>query len=446
MSSPKESGAWGQRLLALLASLAVLAALFAVTGCGDDDDEGDDRPAEAGDVGERLNALGFEGGAKAGQGKTWKLGAVLPLSGSGSFYGKVMKEGVELAVKHIREAGGPDIQVSYKDHKSGNPEAGAQATREFGAAGHHAVLGSYLADFGAMLPGLERYKMLSLDGGGGTGIFFQGKPFFWGTRGITPDDSFPGTYQWVSQAMPDAKRVAFVIWDAGPEYVDATAANLEKALGEHGLELVATETVPIGATDYSSTYSRLKEADADIVQLAIWGPDPGHFMRGYAGSGNDAQVIGVEYLPDSTKVAGPAYDDYLFTFDFFNATDPPNEWAKLFVEEYERAYGDKPVYYAANFYENVFAYWELVKRVLAQDGDINSGPELQKALTDDPTFKSVYGSAGEQAGTYTLDLETHTVTDRPLGLFKPDDIPDATATPIATFNIGGRDFEVVDEE
>jgi ABC-type branched-subunit amino acid transport system substrate-binding protein len=280
----EKKGGW-RRFLTILLAMALLAA-----GCGDDDDEGDQGAApdkegsESTDIGERINTLIGPGGPDADQGVTWELGAVLPLSGPGSFYGKVMKEGTVLALRHIKEAGGPDIKVTYKDHKSGNPEAGAAATRELGEAGHHAVLGSYLADFGAMLPGLEQYQMLSLDGGGGTGVFFQGKPFFWGTRGITPDDSFAGTYQWVKEKMPDTKRVAFVIWDAGEAYVKATADNLKKELTKQGMELVGVETAPIGATDYASIYARLKGLNPDLIQLAIWGPDPGYFMKGYTTS------------------------------------------------------------------------------------------------------------------------------------------------------------------
>ena len=35
-----------------------------------------------------------------------------------------MTRGIDLAVKHVDAAGGPNITVSYKDHKSGDPQAG----------------------------------------------------------------------------------------------------------------------------------------------------------------------------------------------------------------------------------------------------------------------------------------------------------------------------------
>src|SRR4029453_12657816 len=45
--------------------------------------------------------------ATAGKGMSIDAGAVLALTGTGSFYGKTMSRGLDLAVKHIEAAGGP---------------------------------------------------------------------------------------------------------------------------------------------------------------------------------------------------------------------------------------------------------------------------------------------------------------------------------------------------
>ena len=97
------------------------------------------------------------------------MGSVLALTGNGSFYGKTMSRGIDLAVKHIKAAGGPDIKVVYKDHKSGDPQAGVQAMTELGTSGIPAKLASYGDDILAMLPLTQQYKCLTLDGGGANG-------------------------------------------------------------------------------------------------------------------------------------------------------------------------------------------------------------------------------------------------------------------------------------
>src|SRR4029077_4156951 len=148
--------------------------------------------AASGDVGATLAKLLEIDAATSGAGMEFKMGNVLALTGSGSFYGTTMTRGTDLAVEHIKAAGGPTINVKYYDHKSGDAAAGKQAITELGEAGYPAKLASYVDDLGAMLEGTAQYKMFTLDGGGGTSTFGQGQPFFWGTRAITPNDPMPG--------------------------------------------------------------------------------------------------------------------------------------------------------------------------------------------------------------------------------------------------------------
>jgi branched-chain amino acid transport system substrate-binding protein len=423
---------------AVLAGGSLLGApgALARAGRGARDDE---EARHLANIGAQVNKILKPKGPK-GRGIKFDIGAVLALTGTGSFYGDTMSKGTNLAVKHIKAAGGPNFHIIYKDHKSGNPEAGATATRELGIAKVSAVLASYLADFGAMLPGLAQSKMLALDGGGGTGLAFQGKPFFWGTRAITPDDTFFGDYRYIKQKLPSAKRVAFVIWDAGAPFVNSEEANLKKVLPQFGLQHVGTEPVPIGANDYSNAIARVKALNPDIIQMAIWGTDPGYFMRGYVNSGIKAQVVGSEFTPDAAKIAGSAYDQYWFAFDYFDAKNPPNPFSKLFVQEYRKAYGSDPFFYAADFYENTFAFWDLIRRVLAKKGNIKSGPQLQAALVANPVFKSVYAGSKTTVGTYTLSRTTHSTSHRQMGLFQ---VKGGTAIPLALYDIGGKNFRVV---
>ena len=123
---------------------AVGAAAFLAACGGDDDDDGGDtdatddrrhdrrhdgrhgrRAAGGGDIGAdaRPRMLGIEE-ASAGKGKTIELGAVLALTGTGSFYGKTMSRGLDLAAKHIAAAGGPTFNVHL--HR---PQVGRRRSR-----------------------------------------------------------------------------------------------------------------------------------------------------------------------------------------------------------------------------------------------------------------------------------------------------------------------------
>ena len=333
----------------------------------------------------------------AAKGMKYDMGSVLAFSGPGAFFGRTMSNGAKLGAKHIKALGGPDFNLIFKDHKSGDPQAGVQAVKELGFAKVPAMLASYVDDLGAMLPGQAQYKIFTMDGGGGTSTFGQGKPYFWGTRAITPNDTWPGVTQFVTQNFKGAKRVSTVSWDLGDLNqinVDDEKKQLEKA----GLVQGTTEFVKIGATDYSAAIQKVKADKPDVIFLGIFGNDIGVFMKQFVTSGINVPVIAPEYTQPSADLAGSAYEGMYLAFDYFNADKPDNGWSKIFIDEFQAAYGTKPDYYAANYYEDMFAMWECMRRVLAKKGDVKDGQQMDQALRDKPEFPSVYGGDSTTAG------------------------------------------------
>ena len=194
-----------------------------------------------------LDALGLKSTDKLGGEVTFRMGAVLALTGNGSYYGKTMTNGIELAVKHIKAAGGPTFEVAYKDHKSGDPAAGVTAATELGTAGFPAKLASYGDDIGAMVTQTEQYKMMTLDGGS-----LQGRPFLWGARAQVAIDQYPGLFKYTKEAMPDAKTVGWVGWDLGEPLNTDTREILMKSLQENNYEFNGLlERVTPNTTDFS---------------------------------------------------------------------------------------------------------------------------------------------------------------------------------------------------
>jgi branched-chain amino acid transport system substrate-binding protein len=373
------------------------------------------------------------------KGKTFKVGAILPLSGPGSNFAVDEGNGVKLAVDEMKSYMGMDVKYTALDHKSGDPQAGAAAARELGIDGDGVAVNSYYAVFGSTLKSIQQYKMLSFDPGGGTGNSLKGKDFFWGFRANTPDDAFYAL-RYFKETKPAAKRVALVVWDAGAAYTDPIEAHLKQQVAANGMTYVGKSLTKIGATDYSSTFSKLKAANPDIIAVAIFGGDPGYLMKQYVTSGLKAQVLGAEYVPAAAKIAGSAYDKYMFAADYFPVNSPPNPLSKFFLSDYKRLFGELPgTFYQPNYYETTLAYLQLAARVAAKGGDINSGTALNQAMMADPTFKSVYGGDATTVGTIKLDPTTHDPTVRPVGLFQAG----SNFKQLASWNIGGGDFKVL---
>jgi branched-chain amino acid transport system substrate-binding protein len=392
---------------------------------------------------ELLAALGVDPTVKLGGGTSWQMGAVLALTGNGSFYGKTMGRGIDLAVKHIKAAGGPDIKVVYKDHKSGDPQAGVQAMTELGTSAVPAKLASYGDDILAMLPLTQQYKCLTLDGGGGNGGTGQSQDFFWGTRALTGLDMLGGLFRYIAETMPDAKTMGFVGWDLGSA-LNATTKRLVLAsldgttLTHNGLfELAAPNT-----TDFVGLLTKVKANEPDVLLVEIFGQDPGFFLDQSQASNLKTKIFGVEFTPDGLNASKGAMDKVGWTFstDYFNADEATSKLGKMFVREFKAAYGDSPDFYAANYYEDTLAMWDIVRRVLNKGGDINSGPALQDGLKENYVFASVYGGDDNAVGTFEFDPNTHSLKRRPMGVFV---YKDGKVKTLATFNIGAADYKTL---
>jgi branched-chain amino acid transport system substrate-binding protein len=415
-----------------------LSLLFAAAPAVAQDNSPSGTGGVSGDQIREVLALEGKDAKTLGTGLHFKIGIVLALTGPGSYYGRIQGNGAKLAVAQIKAAGGPAMELIFKDHKTADAQAGARATRELGIDGVPAILSSFVGDIGAMFPGVAQYKMLTLDGGGGTSDFGQRKPYFWGLRAIEPDDDFIGALKYWKATDPTIKRVSLVYFDQGPAN-EIVINNFKKALAETGQGLAGTELTTIGQTDYSATISRLKASNPDAIFLFGTGVDPGFFMKQLVNAGLKMPVIGSEYISDAAKIAGPAFDNYMFATDWFNPEKPTNAWSKLFLQSYMKEFNLEPEINAANYYEDTFAIWDLIRRVIAKGGDVNTGEALQNALIADPRFQSVYGGDGTQLGTIELDTTTHTVTRRPLEIYMSNG---GKPKQVASFGIGGIDFDL----
>jgi branched-chain amino acid transport system substrate-binding protein len=374
---------------------------------------------------------------------TINVGLDVALSGQGAYYGDVMVKGAQLAADQIAAAGGPTFVLSVKDHKSGDAQAGVQTTREFSQEGVHMALYSYIAVLGSALQPIEQYKILSLDGGGGTQEFAKGMPYFYGTRALPPNDTFAGTAQYIAAALPDVTKVALIIGDTGAENTADSVAKAEAELTENGIELVDTEVVIYGGNDFTSAVNKILATDAQLIISAQYGTDGGYLLKQLRAAGSDLPVIGTDFIPDVAEIAGPEIGDFSFSLDYFDAAQPSNQWAQYLVDTAGEAYPDLTVdFYFANYYQDMFKLWAVVQRVLAEGGDVNNPDDLLAAFESDLTFASVYGGTPDElAGTESIDPESHSLSSRDMGVFRYDN---GEVTRLASYGIGGTGFTLTE--
>ena len=159
---------------------------------------------------------------------------------------------------------------------------------------------------------------------------------------------------------------------------------------------------------------KVKANEPDILLRQHLRPGP-RFVRQPGGRppASSAIRIGFEFTPDGVNASKGTYDSdgYTFAYDYFDADEPERaRWPRCSSSEFNADNGEDPDFYAANFYENAFVMWEVMRRIWAKDREADiTGDALDKALQENLTVVSVYG--GDDAHRRHL----HPRPDDPLG-------------------------------
>ena len=274
-----------------------------------------------------------------------------------------------------------------------------------------------------MLAGTAENKMFTLDGGGGTSIFGQGQPYFWGTRAITPNDPMPGLFEWLQGDLP-GQEDASASW-AGTSASPTTAIIKEdilKKIADAGYEFNGLyELVPVGGQDFSQVLPKIKANEPDILLGQHLRPGP-RFVRQPGGDGRPRPPIriGFEFTPDGVNASKGTYDTrrlHVRLRLLRRRRTRSARWPRCSSSDFNAEYGEDPDFYAANFYENAFVMWEVMRRIWAKDRRRRDhGDALDEALQENLTVVSVYGGdESTRRHVHPRRRRRHSVTKREHG-------------------------------
>jgi branched-chain amino acid transport system substrate-binding protein len=380
-------------------------------------------------------------GKPAGEGLTVKLGASMAYSGAYAVYGAIMTPGVQLALKHIDALGGPKMPLTALDGGSGDGQKGAALARQLGTDGTPAMMVSIGADSGSELPFYKNYKMTAFEAGGATPVF-QGLPYYYQTRAQIPTAMFPALVKYMQMKHPELKKWAIIANTSTPALQKSIVDEMQKPITEGGFQHVGTNFVEVAASDFSSNIGKLQSFNPDVVATSLYGSQMGLFLKQYATSGLKAKLLGMEYLNLVQQIAGDTSKGFIFGFDYFPVASPQNEWAKLFLSEYQRVFGKDPEYYGANYYESTFLVYQVIRQIIADGGDpTKQGDFYVNAIAKNPKFPSVYGGNGGKTGEMAISPTNHALTERSIGIFEANGNA-GPPTVLATCGIGAVDFKL----
>src|SRR5260221_1520531 len=303
------------------------------------------------------------------------IGVVLPITGKEGKPGQYQKEGIELAIKQINDAGGIFVKDKGKkllikeifyDDGSDSAKSASLTERAMSSDGVTAVLGGYSTALGeaeSVMP--DRYQTPWITtGAGATAIFGRGYQYAFGALspvvliGTTSAQFLGGLID--QGKLKKGLKIAMVVQktDHGVDYVKSVTEWSDKHKGY--FQIVMNEKFELNATDFSGILQKVKNSGADIFLSDAHLPDYITMHRQYLQNGLHHMLVsygarGPE--ADARKALG-AGTDFIFAGIWWSKS-PPYPQVKKFTEDYKAFTGhDVDSLYAAPAYEGV--------RILAQ--------------------------------------------------------------------------------
>jgi branched-chain amino acid transport system substrate-binding protein len=300
--------------------------------------------------------------------KVIKIGALLPISGPGSYFGVQDKQGIELALEELNKTGvnGFKFEVHYEDSACSPLPATQAAKRLLDQYQPHIAIGEECSDATlAIMPVMAQAKVPFLNAGSSSiKITDPGNPW---TFRIMPNEVMQGVdiathayetlnartavllYENTNAGIGNAKVFSDTFTRLGGKIL----ADIGFGRDVNDFTAIATRVAGLGKIDVIPTYT-LEGQGLKITQaLAQAGVTKG-------GGGNAIQ-LGTIWLPFGfEQKAGKAALGYIRIVQF-DPTDK-REVVRKFVEAFRAKYSQEPTHLNAHAYDQIMLIADVVRR------------------------------------------------------------------------------------
>lgn len=319
------------------------------------------------------------GGNDTPDATTVKIGGIGPLTGAYANYGLSEKNGAELAVKEINEAGGiagKQIELSYQDSQ-GESESAVNAYGKLMDWGMEVSLGCVLSGENASVVAAARdddVLLITPSGSADKCIDGNDKAFR-----VCFYDSYQGAA--ATQYIKDNNMVDTVgiLYQSDNDYSVGLYNAFVAKCGELGITIAETQTFTSSTnTDFSTQVSALVSSGVKLVFIPFYAEEASTFLTQAHGKfADDVYFFGADGLDG---ILGKVEQDTSLANNVLTLTpfaaDNPAENVQSFVKKYQEAYGATPDQFAADAYDAIYA----IKAAVEKAGS-TSGAALASALT-----------------------------------------------------------------
>ncbi|MDY5699780.1 MAG: ABC transporter substrate-binding protein [Lachnospiraceae bacterium] len=337
------------------------------------------------------------------EGEAFRIGGIGPVTGGAAAYGIAVKNGAQLAVDEINAAGGINgVQIAFNfEDDEHDPEKAVNAYNTLKDWDMQMLMGTVTS--GPCLAVSEETKNDNM---------FMLTPSGTAVDCVQYDNAFRVCFSDPNQGGKSAEYIGTnkiaskvaVIYDSSDVYSSGIYAEFAKKAPEYGIEIVAAEAFTSdNKTDFTIQLQKAKDGGAELVFLPIYYQEAALILSQANSIGFAPMFFGCDGLDGILAVEDfdVALAEGVMLLTPFVADE--NEATKAFVNNYEAAYGETPIQFAANAYDAIY----IIKAALEQAGatpDMDAS-ELCELIKTAMTEITVSGLTGEM--TWTADGEVN---------------------------------------
>ena len=324
---------------------------------------------------------------------TFKIGGIGPTTGDAATYGLAVKNGIQLAVDEINEAGGINgkkIEYKFEDDQA-DTEKSVNAYNTLKDWGMQMLVGTVTST-----PCTAVVEETHADN------MFQLTPSATAVESIQYDNAFRMCFSDPDQGKASADYISdngiaskiAIIYNSSDVYSSGIYQKFSEEAKTKGLDIVAAEAFTAdNKTDFSVQLQKAKDSGAELVFLPIYYQEASLIL---------AQANKMGFAP---KFFGCDGMDGLLDLDGFDRTlaegvmfltpftpDAEDEATQTFVANYKEKFGDTPIQFAADAYDCVYAIKEAAEKAeITPDMSVSDMCEAMKGAMTEITIDGLTG-------------------------------------------------------
>ena len=337
-------------------------------------------------------------GTASTTGEAFKLGGSGPTTGDAAVYGLAVQHGAELAVKEINAEGKVQLELNYQDDQADGEKA-VTAFNNLVDWGMQVSIGTTTSGAGQAVS--AEYKTEDIfaltPSGSSPAVIYQDSDNEKDPYGnvfqmcFTDPNQGAASAEYISEHKVGTK--VGVIYRNDDSYSSGIYKKFKAEADKLGLAVVAEQTFTNGNADFSTQVSKCKEAGADVVFLPIYCQPASQILAEAKKQEYDVKFFGCDGMDGILSMKGfdTSLAEGLYMLTPFS-TDAKDEKTQNFVKNYQEAYGETPIQFAADAYDCVYAIAQALEASGVSPSDSTS--DITAALVEQFTSMTFNGLTG----------------------------------------------------